>query len=98
VEHNISVTNDRIDGPIGVGIIGLSANGGWAGFAHVPALHSMPDKFNILGLSASSDASAAEAGAAHNVPFTTSSASELAAHSGIDLVVVTVKLPHHREL
>ena len=92
------MTSDRSDGPIGVGIIGLSANGGWASLAHVPALRSMPDKFRLLGLSASSEASAAEAGAVHEVPFTTGDPAKLAARSDIDLVIVTVKVPRHKAL
>jgi predicted dehydrogenase len=83
---------------IGIGIIGLSATGGWASAAHVPALRTMPDDFIITGLSASTKASAKTAAEAHGVGFYTDDPVELAAHPDVDLVVITVKVPFHREL
>lgn len=83
---------------IGVGIVGLSAGGGWAALSHVPALRSMPDDFEIVGLSASSAESAKSAAEKHGVPFFTADASELASRPEVDLIVVTVKVPHHKEL
>lgn len=46
---------------VGVGIVGLSANGGWAAMAHVPALRALPG-YEIRALSASSAESARAAG------------------------------------
>ncbi|HEY2205209.1 MAG TPA: Gfo/Idh/MocA family oxidoreductase [Pseudonocardia sp.] len=83
--------------PIGVGIVGLSASGGWAARAHVPALRAI-DGYELRALSASSAASAQAAGRAHGVPLTFGSPAELAAHRDVDLVVVTVRVPDHREL
>lgn len=85
------------DQPIGVGIIGLSATGGWAGRAHVPALAAV-DGFELRALSASSAESAAAAGRAHGVPLAFGSTAELVARDEVDLVVVAVKVPHHDEL
>lgn len=89
-------------GPIGVGIVGLSANGGWAANAHVPALRAVQTDdgagYEVRALSASSRESAEAAGRAHDVPLTFGTAGELAAHPDLDLVVITVKVPHHREL
>jgi predicted dehydrogenase len=89
---------DDMNGKIGVGIIGLSAGGGWAALSHVPALRSMPDRFEIVGLSASSAESAKAAADKHDVAFHTDSPAELAARSDVDLLAVTVKVPYHREL
>lgn len=84
--------------PIGVGIIGLSAKGGWAATAHVEALRALPEHFVIKALSASTPDSARAAGEAYGVDFPTDDPAKLAAHPDVDLVVVTVKVPHHREL
>ncbi|MFF9645846.1 Gfo/Idh/MocA family protein [Kitasatospora aureofaciens] len=83
--------------PIRVGVVGLSARGGWAATAHVPALNGL-DGYELRALSASSAESARAAGEKHAVPLTFSSAEELARSEEVDLVVVTVKVPHHLEL
>lgn len=83
---------------VGVGIIGLSAKGGWAATAHVPALRALSDRFEIMGLSASSAAAAAQAAEKYGIGFHTDDPAALAAHPDVDLVVITVKVPHHREL
>jgi predicted dehydrogenase len=84
--------------PIGVGIVGLSASGGWAGTAHVPALAALPDAFELRALSASSAESAKAAGKRFGVPLVFGSVEELLERDEVDLVVVTVKVPLHREL
>jgi predicted dehydrogenase len=80
---------------IGVGIVGLSAGGGWASRAHVPALQVLADRFQLVGLCGSSPAAAAEAAAKFAVPFHTEDADALAARPDVDLVVVAVKVPDH---
>jgi predicted dehydrogenase len=81
---------------IGVGIVGLSARDGWAARAHVPALEAL-DGIELRGLTTSSAASGRAAAEAHGVPAY-GSVGELAAAADIDLVVVAVKVPRHREL
>ena len=83
--------------PIGIGIIGLSASGGWAAQAHLPALAAVPG-YEVRALSASSPASAKAAGEKYGIPLAFGSAEELVRRDEVDLVVVTVKVPHHREL
>lgn len=83
--------------PVRVGIVGLSASGGWAARAHVPALAAL-DGYELRALSASSEESARAAGEKFGVPLTFAGAGELARSGEVDLVVVTVKVPHHREL
>ncbi|MEV5599505.1 Gfo/Idh/MocA family oxidoreductase [Streptomyces sp. NPDC052496] len=83
--------------PIGVGIIGLSANGGWAARAHLPALAAVPG-YELRALSASTPESARAAGEKYGVPLAFGSAAELVRRDEVDLVVVSVKVPHHREL
>lgn len=85
-----------VAGVIGVGIVGLSATGGWAAGAHLPALAAVGG-IELRGLVASSDASARAAGAAYGVDAYTA-VEALAHREDVDLVVVTVKVPRHREL
>ena len=87
-----------IPNKIHVGIIGLSADGGWAAMAHYPALQKLPDHFSIQGLTASSMATAQKAAEKYGVPYYSDDAAALAARDDIDLLVVAVKLPQHHAL
>jgi predicted dehydrogenase len=80
----------------GVGIVGLSASGGWAARAHVPALNAI-DGLELRALTASSPESAAAAAGEYGVPAC-ADVRELAERDDVDLVVVAVKVPHHLEL
>ncbi len=84
-------------GAVGVGIVGLSAERGWAAQAHVPALCAVPG-FELRACSASSLESAKAAAAAHGVPAACADQVELAEHPDVDLVVIAVKVPEHRRL
>ena len=64
--------------PIRVGVVGLSASGGWAAIAHVPALAGL-DGYELRALSASSDESARAAGEKYAVPLTSSGSRPLRA-------------------
>ena len=85
-------------GRLGVGIVGLSAAGGWAAAGHVPALAALPDSYELRALSASSAESAKAAGKKFGVPLAFGSVEELVDRDEVDLVVVAVKVPDHREL
>src|SRR5438067_508526 len=81
----------------GVGIIGVSPVWGWAATAHIPALRALPN-YEIRALSARSAESAREAGEAFGVSAVYSDHEQLVIQPDIDVVAVTVKVPHHREL
>jgi predicted dehydrogenase len=81
--------------PIRVGIVGLSASGGWAADAHVGALAAV-DGFELRALSATSAASAQAAADKFSVPLAFGSVQELVASEEVDLVVVAVKVADHR--
>jgi predicted dehydrogenase len=80
-----------------VGIVGLSADRGWAAGAHVPALREV-EGYELVACSASTPQNARAAAAKHGVPIACADAAELAAHPDVDLVVITVKVPYHAEL
>ena len=80
-----------------VGIIGVSPVRGWAATAHIPALRALPN-YEIRGLSAHSAESARAAGEVFGVNAVFSDHEQLVMRPDIDMVAVTVKVPHHREL
>jgi len=84
-------------GRIGVGIIGASPDRGWAASAHIPALRALPT-YELRALSTSRRESAEAASRQFGVPLAFDNAAELAARPEVDLVVVSVKVPTHREL
>lgn len=85
------------DQPIRVGFIGLNPDSHWAATAHVPALQAQPEKFQLVAVANSSMESSKRTAEAFGIkPF--ASASELANSPDVDMVVVTVKVPHHLEL
>src|SRR5947208_15072754 len=81
----------------GVGIVGVSPVRGWAATAHIPALRALPN-YEIRALSARSAESARAAGEAFGVELVFSDHEQLVTHPDIDLVAVTVKVRHHKEL
>src|SRR6266704_3562970 len=82
---------------LGVGIIGVSPVRGWAATAHIPALRALPN-YEIRALSGHSAESARAAGEAFGVSAVFSDPKQLVRQPDIDVVAVTVKVPHHREL
>jgi len=82
---------------IGVGIVGASPlHPGWAVAAHLPAIRAL-EAYELRAVSTSNAESAAAAALAYGVPAFDGNG-ELISHPEVDLVVVTVKLPHHYEL
>jgi len=82
---------------LGVGIIGVSPVRGWAATAHIPALRALPN-YEFRALSAHSAESARAAGDMFGVSAVFSDHEQLVIQPDIDVVAVTVKVPHHREL
>ena len=81
-----------------IGIIGLQPGRSWAARAHVPALRSLSDDFEIVGVANSSRESAEAAAAATGIPRAFADVSELVASPDVEIVAVTVKVPHHFDL
>lgn len=83
--------------PLGVGIVGLTPGRSWAARAHVPALQALPE-FDLVGVASSSAESAAAAAKALGIPRSYASVQDLLRDPDVDIVAVTVKVPHHREV
>jgi predicted dehydrogenase len=83
--------------PIGVGIIGVHPEQGWAATAHIPALQQLP-AYRIAAISHHNAGTAQQAAKKFGVPHAFTLAKELVAHPEVDLVVIAVKVAQHRAL
>jgi predicted dehydrogenase len=83
---------------IRVGIIGANPDRGWAAQAHIPALRSLSDDFQITALSTTRRESADAAAELFGVPAAFDNHQELVNSPDVDAVAVTVKVPYHLEL
>src|SRR2546427_12561762 len=79
------------------GLTWVSPVRGWAASAHIPALRALPN-YEIRALSGHSAESAREAGEVFGASAVFSDHKQLVSQPDIDVVAVTVKVPHHREL
>jgi predicted dehydrogenase len=82
---------------IRVGIVGVNAHRGWAAEAHIPALQALPE-YEITAVSTTRQESADAAAAAFGVAHAFGNHHDLVTSPEVDLVVVTVKVAHHREI
>src|SRR5206468_873526 len=71
---------------------------GWAAQAHIPALRSLADDFEITALSTTRRESADAAGKLFDVAAAFDNHQELVNSPAVDVVAVTVKVPYHLEL
>ncbi|MDE2596542.1 MAG: Gfo/Idh/MocA family oxidoreductase [Sphingomonadales bacterium] len=85
------------NGKLGVGIIGVQPERSWAAVAHIPALQALPG-FEVTALSTTRIESARAAGEAYGVAHCYDNHRDLVNDPDVDVVAVTVKVPHHREL
>src|SRR5229473_8056548 len=83
---------------IRVGVIGASPDRGWATQAHIPALKSLSDDFEVTAVSTSRRESAVAAGEAFGVSLAFDNHQDLVSSDAVDVVAVTVKVPYHLEL
>jgi predicted dehydrogenase len=81
-----------------VGIVGLQPGRSWAARAHIPALRAMANQYEIIGVANSSCASAEAAAVACGVPRAFDNVGALVESPDVDVVAVTVKVPHHLNL
>ena len=93
-DNQIILTRKRF----GVGIVGLQPGRSWATRSHVPALRALSNSYRIIGVANTSKASAEEAAAALGLHRAFSDVADLIASPDVDVVTVTVKVPHHLEI
>src|SRR5881296_614610 len=91
------MTNDAAK-KIRVGIIGANPDRGWAAQAHIPALKSLSEDFEITALSTTRRESADAASKRFGVPVSFDNHQDLVNSPAVDVVAITVKVPYHLEL
>lgn len=83
---------------IKAGFIGLNPDSHWAWTAHIPALASLADDFEVVGVANSTPESGQRTAQALNLKHAFGTPQDLVTSDEIDLVIVTVKVPYHYEL
>ncbi len=86
-----------MDDVLRVGIIGASAERGWARISHVPAVQELPG-LALHAVVGSSQASADAAARAFGIATAHADSASLFRDPSIDIVAVAVKVPDHRAL
>src|SRR6266480_226279 len=94
----MTIVSKNGDKRIRVGIIGANPDRGWAAQAHIPALKSLSDDFEITALSTSRRESADAASKLFGVPVAFDNHQDLVNSAIVDVVAITVKVPYHLEL
>ncbi len=85
---------------IRVGIVGATVTpggSGWGANAHIPALRVLPD-YEVKAVCTAHEDTARASAEAFGAPLAFHNIDEMAAHPEVDLVVVSVRVPLHREL
>ena len=85
---------------IRVGIVGATVTqggSGWGANAHVPALKALPD-YELEGVCTAHEDTARASAAAFGAARAFHRFSDMAAHPDVDLIVVCVRVPGHRDL
>src|SRR4026208_406235 len=88
------------DKKIRVGIVGATVTqggSGWGANAHVPALKALPD-YELQAVCTAHEGTAEAAAAAFGAARGFHRFSDMVAHPEVDLIVVCVRVPGHREL
>src|SRR2546426_10509329 len=85
---------------IRVGIVGATVTpggSGWGANAHVPALKALPH-YELRAVCTAHEDTAKASAAAFGAELPFHRFSDMAAHPDVDLIVVCVRVPGHREL
>lgn len=83
--------------PLGVGIVGYEVGRSWGAVAHFPALTALDD-FTIAAVATTREESARAAAANMGIERWFTSPDAIAACPEVDIVAITVKVPHHFDI
>jgi predicted dehydrogenase len=92
-----SRTGDQMAKPLGVGIIGASAERGWAKLAHVPSVQRLVG-LELVAIASGSQAKADAAAKVFGAKAGYADGKDLIQDPNVDIVTIAVKVPDHREL
>ncbi len=81
-----------------IALTGLTADRGWSGTAHIPALRALSEDVALIGVANSRRPSAEVAVQAFGMGRAFDNVESLVASPDIDAIVVTVKVRHHYDL
>jgi predicted dehydrogenase len=82
---------------IGVGIIGANLHYGWGARAHIPAMQALPE-FELRAVCTTREETARETAERFSIARAFDDARALVSDPAVELVLVCVKVPAHREL
>ena len=81
-----------------IGFAGVQPRRSWAAVAHIPALRALEQDFEIAAVANTTLASAEAAARDCGIPHAFASVAEMVASDTVDMLAVTVKVPHHFDI
>lgn len=81
-----------------VGIVGLQPGRSWAAVAHLPGMFALGDKFKAAGVANRTYESSLAAAKSFGIPTAYRNVDELVQADEVDIVAVTVRVPHHKDV
>ncbi len=82
---------------IRVGIIGANVSYGWGTRAHIPAIKGLPE-FELVAVCTTRQETAEETARQYGIPLAFHDPLDLVSHPDVDLVLVCVRVPAHRQM
>ena len=83
--------------PIRAGIIGANVSYGWGTRAHLPAMQALPE-YDVVAVCTTRRETAEETARQFGIPLALDDHEALVTHPDVELVLVCVRVPGHREL
>ena len=84
--------------PYRVGFVGLQTGRSWAAVAHLLGIRAQPERFRAAGVANRTYESSLAAAHANGIPNAYRSVDDLVNDAAVDIVAITVRVPHHRDV